>query len=111
MTLFSRIVKQVLHRDTIKHPDLRLVKYNSLLYIKCCNLLLENGFTQTGNYCFTKKHNGNLHGSEHKFFLYHFYTDGLTLNTYFPKQNYLLIKNVSDMQKQIDFVNSLTTNN
>lgn len=81
---------------------LRLVKYKSQLYIDCANLLLENGFTQKGDYCFVKNYKSNHYGSETKFFLYHFYSDGLTLNTYNPKQDFLLIKNKEDMQIQIN---------
>ena len=66
------------------------------------NLLLKNGFTQEGDYCFIKNYKGNPYGSELKFFLYHFYSDGLCLNTYNPKQDFILIKNKEDMQTQIN---------
>lgn len=79
---------------------LRLVKYKSKLYIDCANFLLKRGFTQTGDYCFVKDYNGQYVNTY--FFLYHIYSDGLTLNTYFPKQDFVIIKNTDDIQNQIN---------
>lgn len=95
-------LKRLFCLSAVSGSGLRLVKYKSQLYIDCANLLLENGFTQEGNYCFIKNYKGNPYGGEPKFFLYHFYSDGLCLNTYNPKQDFILIKNKEDMQKQIN---------
>lgn len=79
---------------------MRLVKYKSKLYIDCANLLLKNGFIQNGDYVFTRQNKN--HYTDRHFYLYHFYSDGLTLNIYYPSETYIAIKNVEDMQNQID---------
>lgn len=101
MKNFLMKLKRLFCLSAVSGSGLRLVKYKSQLYIDCANLLLKNGFTQEGDYCFIKNYKGNPYGSEPKFFLYHFYSDGLCLNTYNPKQDFILIKNKGDMQKQI----------
>ncbi len=95
------LLKRLFCKTDVSGSGLRLVKYNSQLYIDCANLLLKNGFTQEGDYCFIKNYKGRPFGGEPTFFLYHTYSDGLTLNTYNPKQDFVLIKNKEDMQKQI----------
>jgi len=75
----------------------KLKKYKSKLYVDCANLLIKNGFKQTGDYVFIKENNGYR-----VFCLYHFFTDGLTLNIYYPQEPSKLITSIDEMQEQID---------
>jgi len=93
----------ILQQCSVSGSGLRLVKYTSQLYIDCGNLLLKNGFVQTGDYVFTRQ-NKEFYSKRH-FCIYHFYSDGLRLNIYYPSESFILIKNVDDMQKQIDRFN------
>lgn len=103
-------LKRLFYPSAVSRSNLRLVRYKSKLYFDCANLLLKNGFTQKGDYCFVKKYKGNPYGGESIFFLYHFHLDGLTLNTYNPKQDFIIIKSIEDMQKQIDLLNNGSLN-
>lgn len=95
-----------------KKKKFKITKYNnSILYKDCVNLLSKNKFLQTGDYCFSRKlkHENRLGLYSYRyFFLYHFYTEGITLNIYYPQESFILIKDLNDMQKQIDrFKNEL----
>jgi hypothetical protein len=78
---------------------LRLCKYTSELYVSCANLLLENGFEQTGDYVFKRK-NKNTYG-ERIFCLYQFFKLELTLNIYYPQEPMRAIKNIEELKVQL----------
>jgi len=78
---------------------LRLCKYTSELYVSCANLLLENGFKQTGDYVFKRKNN-NSYG-DRIFCLYQFFEPELTLNIYYPQEPMRAIKNIEELKAQL----------
>lgn len=78
---------------------LRLYKYTSELYVSCANILLENGFKQSGDYVFRRK-NKNSYGYR-IFCLYQFFEKELTLNIYYPQEPMREIKNIEELKVQL----------
>lgn len=93
--MFSLFKKK--ERKSVK-PKFTLHKYNSDLFIECCNFLIDNGFKQIGDYCFERpcKNYGRR-----IFFVYHIYLD-LIVNIYYPQEPIRCISSKREMQELID---------